>query len=122
MLRKNRTIKNLSVNQNDKTFQFNNGLYVISARYITIIDNNPHLFYFEGLPTALNVEQKDHGQIYAGQLTTHYLIVQLNPFATGKGENIFAMIGEFLSDPRRVVFLILLGTVAWAYISSGGQI
>ena len=121
MLRKNRKIKEINHNQSKGFFIFNLGLYVISSRFITLINNIPHLFYFEGVPTALNIEDKDHGQTYGGQLATHNLLIQLNPSTAG-GEGIWSMISEFMSDPRRLVWLILGGTVLWALIQSGGKV
>ena len=122
MLRKNRDIKSLGSNPNKKNFFFNNGLYVISSRFITMINNQAHLFYFEGVPTALNIEGKDHGQTYAGAIAMHNLLIQLNPATQGGGESILGMIGEFFSDPRRIVMLILGGTVLWALWSSGWSV
>lgn len=121
ILLKNRKIRNITVNPKQDFFIFREGLYVISSHFVSLSDESePRLYYFEGVPTALNQEKKQQGSQYMNDHVTKNLLIQLTNIGGGGG-SIFDGLGELLR-PERIPIIIIGILVLYALISSGGKL
>lgn len=121
ILLKNRKPKTITVNPNQDFFIYREGLYVISNRYVALNPKEePTLFYHEGVPTALNHDQKQQGTLYMNDHVTKNLLIQLTNIGGGGG-SIWDGLGDILK-PERIPIIILMIIVAYAIIVSGGKL
>lgn len=120
VLMKNRITRKIKVDRQDKYFIFNKGLYMIQARFIQLINEEPTLFYFEDVPTPLNRDQLEQGDLYIDDLVMDNLLLQLAPETSGIG--LFSGLGGLFDDPRKAVIIILILIVAYSIIAGGGAI
>lgn len=110
ILRKNRTIHSMNVDENEDFFEFNNGIYNIQANAVNVttqegvINSHPELFYKEGCPSPITLEEtKDEGSF----LDEVVLENALAALAQGPGQ-FFNLIKTLIKRPS----LIFIGIFA----------
>jgi len=94
---------------------------MVQARFIQVFEKDtPKLFYFEDVPTPLNRDQLEQGDLYIDDLVIDNLLLQLAPETSGIG--LFSGLGGLLDDPRKLVLGMLVLIVIYAIIAGGGAI
>ena len=120
ILLKNRTQRELTVNREDSFFIFNEGLYVLAPKFIQVDEEDiPRLYYFEDVPTPINVDEENQGDRYLDERLVDNLLINLNPYLRG---SLFGDLFKFFDSPGKVVIAILGLIIMFALISSGGKI
>lgn len=94
---------------------------MIQARFIQVDDKDiPRLYYFEDVPTPINVQDLEQSDLYIDDLVMDNLLLQLAPETSGAG--LFSGLGALFDDPRKLVLFILGAIVLYAIVAGGGKI
>lgn len=120
ILKRGKNPKKIKVNGEKSFFIYGKGLYNISSDLIHLDPkDNPTLYYFENMPTALNMAQKNSGYNYLDERIAANHLEQLVPNVSS-GSGFSDLIAFIVSEPRNLIFIILVAVVLWAIVTSGG--
>ena len=122
MIKKDKSIQEISVDSTKSNFKFNNGLYTINKEAVNIIKMNqggitviPELIYVEGNPLPVNVTE---GSV---QDFLEHLVLKnaLEQVAAPRSE-FLDWFSNLLSNPGRLLlygFVILIGgAIVWGFL------
>ena len=118
ILRRDRTIKIVEVDPDREFLKFKDGLYVMSPSSVNEGDTGPEIYFFEGNPTALNVEKRDSSEDFIDSVVLSNFLDQVGEIPQGFGFN-FGFLKTIISNPQYLVGTMLALAVAYSLFVGG---
>lgn len=120
ILKRDRTIENISVSRDQDYFHYKGGLYEIKPEAVNIsteggvVSSQPELFYVEGCPIPLTSSPSDDAetQTFLDEVVLKNAIEGL----AGKPGMLFDIISFYLKDPRKMILVVFAIIILVAFL------